>query len=328
MAKNILIVGGAGYIGSHINKALNKIGYNTIVFDNFSTGHRDFVKWGKLIEGDLSDYDLLCRVMKENDIDCVMHFAAFAYVGESVSNPKKYYINNVQNTITLLNAMIECKVDKFIFSSSCAVFGEPKELPITEETPKAPINPYGKTKLMVENILEDYSTAYGLKYIALRYFNAAGADPDIEVGEDHTPETHLIPLVLDAAIGKRPEITVFGDDYNTPDGTCVRDYIHVNDLADAHIKAYEYLINGGESDAFNLGNGIGYSINDIIETSRKVTGKEITVKQGERRPGDPPSLYSSSAKIKRLLNWEPKFNNIDQIISTAWEWHKKMNGKN
>ncbi len=326
MAKNILIIGGAGYIGSHVNKALTKIGFNTIVFDNFSTGHRDFVKWGKLVEGDLSNYDLLCQVLKENGIDCVMHFAAFAYVGESVTNPQKYYVNNVQNTITLLNAMVACKVDKFIFSSSCAVFGEPKELPITEETPKSPINPYGKTKLMVESILEDYSAAYGLKYVALRYFNAAGADPESEVGEDHTPETHLIPLVLDAAIGKRPNIQVYGSDYNTPDGTCVRDYIHVNDLADAHIKSYEYLAKGGQSEVFNLGNGIGYSIKEIIETARKVTGKEIIEILAPRRAGDPPSLYASSVKIKNLLGWEPKFNDINQIISNAWEWHKKMIG--
>ena len=320
MAKNILIVGGAGYIGSHINKALTQIGYNTVVFDNFSTGHRDFVKWGKLIEGDMSDYNLLCRVLKDYEIDCVMHFAAFAYVGESVTNPRKYYVNNVQNTITLLNAMVECKVHKFIFSSSCAIFGEPKELPIIEETPKAPINPYGKTKLMVENILEDYSSAYGLNFVALRYFNAAGCSEDGDIGESHNPETHLIPLVLQSMTDNNKQLKIFGNDYDTPDGTCIRDYIHVNDLADAHVRSIEYLNKNDIPVVINLGTGDGNSVMEVIKTAEKVTGKKANFVMNPRRAGDPAILVADNKKARKVLGWKPRYS-LEQIIETAWKWH-------
>jgi UDP-glucose 4-epimerase len=252
-----------------------------------------------------------------------MHFSAYAYVGESVKKPEKYYNNNVVNTLHLLDAMRRHDVKYFIFSSTCATYGEPEKMPIVEDMPQNPINPYGRTKLMVEKILEDYHRAYGLNYCALRYFNAAGADPDCEIGELHDPETHLIPLVLDAAIGKRRSISVFGTDYPTPDGTCVRDYIHINDLADAHIRALEYIRTNNCSEKFNLGNGCGYSVKEIIEMARKVTGKEIPVVYAERRPGDPPELIGSAEKAKRILGWEPKFD-LESIMQTAWAWHQKQ----
>lgn len=322
----ILIVGGAGYIGSHINKQLHRQGYATMVLDNLVYGHREFVKWGKFIEGDLKDEVLLERIFNENKIDAVMHFSAYAYVGESVTNPAKYYNNNVGNTLHLLDAMMRHQVKYFIFSSTCATYGEVKKMPITEKFPQNPINPYGRSKLMVEKIMEDYREAYGLNYCALRYFNAAGADPEAEIGEWHNPETHLIPLVLDAAIGKRKSITVFGSDYSTPDGTCVRDYIHVNDLADAHMKALHYIQENNCSENFNLGNGQGYSVNDIIAMSRNVTKKEIKVEKAERRSGDPAELIGSGEKAKQILGWRPNFN-LQQIIETAWKWHQKVNAK-
>lgn len=318
-----MIVGGAGYIGSHVNKVLNKRGYETLVLDNLVYGHREAVKWGKFVEGDLGDIELLDKVFQENKIDAVMHFSAYTYVGESVDNPAKYYRNNVCNTVNLLDAMVKHKVSKFIFSSTCATFGVPEKMPIEENFPQAPINPYGRTKLMVEKILEDYRVAYGLNYCVLRYFNAAGADPDGEIGEQHNPETHLIPLVLDAAIGRRKDIAVFGTDYPTPDGTCVRDYIHVNDLADAHIRALEYIGGNNVSEHFNLGCGKGYSVKDIIDMAEKVTGRSIDVRYVERRAGDPPELVGSSEKAKRILGWEPQFD-LEKIITTAWNWHKKM----
>jgi len=323
MDKTILIVGGAGYIGSHINKMLNLQGYKTIVFDNLSTGHIENIKWGTFILGDMNDSEALKLLFRNYEIDCVMHFAANAYVGESVLNPLKYYNNNVVNTLNLLKNMAKSNIKKFIFSSSCAVFGEPDIDIITEDTPKHPINPYGRTKLMVEQILQDFSVAYDLKFVALRYFNAAGADPESEIGEDHSPETHLIPLVLDVALGKRNSITVFGTDYPTNDGTCVRDYIHVNDLAEAHILAYKYLDNGGESNFFNLGIGNGYSVKEIIDTVSQVTNTQIKVIDGERRPGDPATLVAGSEKAENILKWKPQFNGIEDIISTAWQWHLK-----
>lgn len=320
----ILIVGGAGYIGSHMNKILNRHGMETVVLDNLIYGHREAVKWGKFIEGDLADTALLDRIFTEYPIEAVMHFSAYAYVGESVEKPAKYYNNNVVNTLHLLDAMRRHDVKYFIFSSTCATYGEPKQMPIVEDMPQNPINPYGRTKLMVEMILEDYHQSYGLNYCALRYFNAAGADPECEIGELHNPETHLIPLVLDVAIGKRKSISVFGTDYPTTDGTCVRDYIHINDLADAHVRALEYIRKNNCSEKFNLGNGCGYSVKEIIEMARKVTGEDIPVVYAERRPGDPPKLIGSAEKAKRILGWAPKFN-LESIIQTAWAWHQKQN---
>ena len=323
---SILVCGGAGYIGSHINKLLAQKGYDTIVYDNLIYGHREAVKWGKFVEADLCNRTSLDRVFSENKIDAVFHFAAFAYVGESVTEPAKYYFNNVCNTLNLLETMRAHGCDKIIFSSTCATYGIPEKLPITEDMPQNPINPYGATKLMVERIFKDYSTAYGLKYVALRYFNAAGADPDCEIGENHNPETHIIPLVLDAAYGKRPDIKVFGSDYPTRDGTCIRDYIHVADLADAHLLALEYLDKGGESGFFNLGNENGTSVLEVIDSVKRVTGKDFKVTLAPRRPGDPPTLVGSSKRAQEILGWKPKFADIDTITKHAAEWYKKMNG--
>jgi UDP-glucose 4-epimerase len=321
----ILIVGGAGYIGAHINKQLNINGYDTIIFDNLSHGHQDFVKWGTFEGGDLGNIEEIREIFKKYPITAVMHFAAFTYVGESVENPEKYYRNNVCNTLNLLQVMREFEVNKLVFSSTCATYGDPVEIPITENHPQNPISPYGRGKLMVENIMADYSRAYNLKYVSLRYFNAAGADSESEIGEFHDPETHLIPLILDAASGKRKNIKIFGTNYSTPDGTCVRDYIHVTDLADAHLKALKYLENGGDSDYFNLGNGNGFSVREVIEMARKVTGKNIIAVEDSRRPGDPPVLVGSSDKIRKILKWNPEYDDLYQIILTAWMWHEKKN---
>lgn len=320
----ILIVGGAGYIGSHINKSLNEKGYDTLIFDSLIYGHKELVKWGTFVLGDLEDINHLRLIFKKYHIDAVMHFSAFASVGESVQDPQKYYINNVKNTLNLLQVMVEFKVKYFIFSSSAATYGMPEENPITETHPQKPINPYGQTKLMVEEILKDYDKAYDFKYISLRYFNAAGADPDTETGEWHNPETHLIPLVLDAAIGRRKNIKIFGTDYDTPDGTCIRDYIHVTDLADAHILALEHIMNGGESTAFNLGNGNGFSVKQVIETARKVTGINIKAEESIRRAGDPDVLVAGSEKAKKILKWKPKYDDLSIIIDSAWKWHQKL----
>lgn len=317
----ILIVGGAGYIGSHVNKLLNFYGYKTVVFDNLIYGHREFVKWGEFVLGDLSNKEQLRLCFRKYPIVAVMHFAAFAYVGESVIDPAKYYINNVSNTLNLLEVMREFGVQYFIFSSTCATYGIPKEIPITEQHPQNPINPYGKSKLMIEQILKDYDNAYGIKHINLRYFNAAGADPDCEIGECHEPETHLIPLALEVAAGRKDYIEIFGTDYDTPDGTCIRDYIHVNDLAIAHILALEYLLKENKSDSFNLGSEKGFSVREVIETVRKVTGKDIKVVESERRAGDPPVLVASSQKAKEILKWSPQFDRLETIIETAWKWH-------
>lgn len=321
----ILITGGAGYIGAHANKELNLSGYETVVLDNMSYGHEDFLKWGVYENIDLGDLESLQNVFRKYDIDAVMHFAAFTYVGESVEDPQKYYLNNLNNTLNLLQIMNEFEVKKLVFSSTCATYGNPQEIPITENHPQNPISPYGRAKLMVEQILADYSSAYDLRYVSLRYFNAAGADPEGEIGERHDPETHLIPLILDAAAGKREDIKIFGTDYPTDDGTCIRDYIHVTDLADAHIKALKYLETGGHSDVFNLGNGNGFSVREVIEEARKVTDKEIKATETERRPGDPPILVGSSKKAREILKWQPKYDDLSEIISTAWDWHKKDN---
>ncbi len=318
----ILVCGGAGYIGSHINKQLNREGYETIVFDNLVYGHREAVKWGTFAEGDLADEAEIEAVFSAHEIDAVFHFAAYAYVGESVTEPEKYYYNNVVNTLNLLKVMKRHGCNKLIFSSTCATYGEPKKVPITEDMPQNPINPYGMTKLTVERILKDYQKAYGLQSAVLRYFNAAGADSDGEIGESHHPETHLIPLVLDAASGKREDIKVFGTDYNTPDGSCVRDYIHVADLADVHIRALHYLEEGNPGDFFNLGNTIGTSVLEVVESVKRVTGKEFPVTLSDRRQGDPARLVGSSDKARKVLGWEPKYGEIDVIVAHAWKWHE------
>ena len=319
----LLIAGGAGYIGSHVNKLLNKMGYPTVVFDNLVNGFKKSVKWGKFILGDLKDLEQLRLVFKNYKIDTVMHFAAFAYIDDSVENPYKYYFNNVSNTLNLLKVMIEFNCKYFIFSSTCAIYGEPQYLPIDEKHPQIPITPYGKSKLMIENILQDFSKAYGINYVSLRYFNAAGADIDLEIGENHNPETHLIPLILDAAIGRKSEVKVFGTDYNTSDGSAIRDYIHVMDLANAHILALKYLKNGGKSNAFNLGNGNGYSVFEVINMAKKVTKKDFKIILSNRRTGDPTKLISNATKAKEVLGWTPKYYQLETIIDSAWKWHKR-----
>ncbi|MCD6584212.1 MAG: UDP-glucose 4-epimerase GalE [Desulfobacteraceae bacterium] len=322
----VLIVGGAGYIGSHVNKGLFSRGYDTVVFDNLSTGHRDAVKWGDFVLGCLSDEVQLELLFKEYDISSVLHFAAFAYVGESVEDPEKYYRNNVANTVNLLSVMRKYNVNNFIFSSTCATYGDPEYIPIDESHPQNPINPYGQTKLIVEKMLEDFASSYSeFKYVSLRYFNAAGAAADVEIGENHNPETHLIPLVLDAASGKRDKILVFGDDYDTEDGSCIRDYIHVSDLANAHILALEFLAHNNRSLKLNLGNGKGYSVKNVIDVARIVTGKEIVSEIVGRRPGDSPALVGSAEKAKQVLRWEPEYTELQPIIETAWKWHQKLN---
>ena len=287
----VLVTGGAGYIGAHACKALARAGYTPITYDNMVYGHRSAVKWGPLEEGDITDCARLEAVMRKYTPKAVMHFAAYAYVGESVEKPSKYYRNNVAGTLTLLESMRNCGIDKIIFSSTCATYGMPEQIPIPEDHPQNPINPYGRSKLMIEWILKDFAAAYDMRYVSLRYFNAAGADPDAEIGEDHDPETHLIPLVLDVASGKRAQIEIFGTDYDTPDGTCIRDYIHVTDLADAHLLALEYLISGGNSDVFNLGNGNGFSVREVIATALKITGCDIPYLESDRRAGDPAGSY-------------------------------------
>lgn len=325
----ILVTGGAGYIGSHAVLALKRAGYGVVVLDNLVYGHRDLVEQVlqvDLIVGDINDRPLLDELFAKYDIAAVMHFSAYAYVGESVTTPDKYYRNNVVATLTLLEAMQAASIDKFVFSSTCATYGVPKTVPIPEDHPQSPINPYGATKLMVERILADFDVAYGFKSVCFRYFNAAGADPTGLLGEDHDPETHLIPLVLQTALGKRQSVSIFGTDYDTPDGTCIRDYIHVSDLADAHILGVEYLLQGGDSTIFNLGNGNGFSVREIIDTAKQVTGREIKVVESDRRAGDPPALVGSGAKARKILGWNPQYPEIDKIISHAWNWHQKRHG--
>jgi UDP-arabinose 4-epimerase len=322
-AKHVLVTGGAGYIGAHACKALAAAGYTPITYDNLVYGHPEAVRWGPLEKGDIGDRTQLEMVMQKYNPSAVMHFAAYAYVGESVENPAKYYRNNVAGTLSLLESMKHCGINKMIFSSTCATYGMPDQIPIGESHPQNPINPYGRSKLMIEWILRDFAAAYDLKYISLRYFNAAGADPSAEIGEDHDPETHLIPLVLEAALGRRNRLEIYGTDYDTPDGTCIRDYIHVTDLADAHLLALEYLNDGGESDVFNLGNGNGFSVGEVITTAKKVTGCDIPCFESERRPGDPSVLIGSSEKIRNKLGWRAAHNSLEAIIKTAWRWHKK-----
>ncbi|MDQ7787023.1 MAG: UDP-glucose 4-epimerase GalE [Thermodesulfovibrionales bacterium] len=322
----ILIVGGAGYIGSHVNKLFSLRGYRTVVFDNLVYGHREFVKWGEFFFGDLAGKEQIRRCFREYAIDAVMHFSAFAYVGESVVDPAKYYLNNVANTLNLLEVMREFQVRHFIFSSTCATYGIPGTIPIPEDHPQKPVNPYGRSKLMIEEILKDYDSAYGIKHINLRYFNAAGADPDAEIGEQHDPETHLIPLTIEAALGRREDIRIFGTDYPTKDGTCIRDYIHVMDLADVHMKALEYVKNRETSDSFNLGNGTGHSVREVIDTVRRISSRDFRVIETERRAGDPPVLIGSSQKAITTLGWRPQFADIGMIVETAWRWHSIQHG--
>lgn len=322
--QTILVTGGAGYIGSHTAYELSKNGYDVIILDNFSEGHREFAKGYKVCETDLCDIEGLRKVFGENKIDAVIHFAAFAYVGESVHNPQKYYFNNVVNTLNLLKVMLENNVKKIVFSSTCATYGSPQYTPIDEKHTQNPINPYGNTKFMIEKIFKDYDRAYGLKYYALRYFNAAGASSEKNIGEWHRIETHLIPLVLKTLTGERENVTVFGTDYKTPDGTCIRDYIHVDDLASSHRLALEKLLAGSESDFINLGTGIGNSVKEIISSAERVTGKKVPVMMGERREGDPDILYASNTKAKEVLGWQLKYTNIDDIVRTAWEWELKL----
>jgi UDP-glucose 4-epimerase len=326
LAETILVTGGAGYIGSHAVLALQKAGYEVIVLDNLSYGHRELVEdvlHVKLIVGDTSDRTLLDQIFANHNIAAVMHFAAYIAVGESVVEPAKYYRNNVSGTLTLLEAMLDASIKKFIFSSTCALYGEPKTVPIPEAHPFDPISPYATSKLMVEQMLSDFDAAYGLKSVRFRYFNAAGADPNGLLGEDHAPETHLIPLVLLTALGKRDSVSIFGTDYSTRDGTCVRDYIHVADLAEAHVLGLDYLLKGGDSQVFNLGNGNGFSVREVIETAKQVTGREIKVVESDRRPGDPPILVGSSDKARSILGWNPKYPNVNEIITHAWQWHQK-----
>ncbi len=323
----ILVVGGAGYIGSHANKLLHDRGYDTIVYDNLSRGHRRLAGYGTFVLGDLDNREQLRLLFDTYPIRAVLHFAASAYVGESVGNPQKYYLDNVRNTLNLLQAMLEKGVNRIIFSSTCATYGIPVEMPITETHPQRPVNPYGRSKLMIEQILGDYADAYGLSYVSLRYFNAAGADPDGEIGEMHEPETHLVPLVLDVAAGKRDSVQIFGTDYPTADGTCIRDYIHVTDLAEAHLLALEYLFAGGASDCFNLGNGNGFSVRQVIDTASRVTGRSIVAVESGRRPGDPPALVGSAAKARQVLGWAPRFAELETIVDTAWRWHLEAGGK-
>lgn len=324
--QTILVTGGAGYIGSHAVLALKKAGYPVVVLDNLVYGHRALVEdvlKTELVIGDTNDRALLDHLFATRNISAVMHFAAYAYVGESVTDPGKYYRNNVVGTLTLLEAMVAASIKKFVFSSTCATYGVPDRVPIPENHPQNPINPYGASKLMVEKILADFDIAHRLKAVCFRYFNAAGADPEGHLGEDHNPETHLIPLVLLTALGQRDEISIFGTDYPTADGTCVRDYIHVSDLATAHVLGLEYLLKGGESQAFNLGNGLGFSVREVIATARQITGQAILVRECDRRPGDPPALVGSSEKARTLLGWQPQYADLPSIMTHAWAWHQK-----
>ena len=321
---NILVVGGAGYIGSHMVKYLSASNHDVVIFDNLSRGYRDAVLEGEFVEGDLANQAQLDQLFSSNRFAAVMHFASFIEVGESVRKPAKYYRNNFSNTQNLLDAMVAHGVSHFIFSSTAAIFGEPQYTPIDEVHAKEPINPYGKSKLMVEQMLEDYDRAHGLKSVCLRYFNAAGADVEGDLGERHDPETHLIPLVLQAASGRRDAISIFGNDYATPDGTCLRDYIHVQDLCAAHLLALDSLRGSGNSNQFNLGNGLGFSVQQVIDCARAVTGREIKVVHEQRREGDPAVLVADATRARKVLGWEPSRSSLEKIIETAWNWEQSF----
>jgi UDP-glucose-4-epimerase GalE len=321
MSNTVLVTGGAGYIGSHACKALALAGYRPVVFDNLSRGHREAVRWGPLVEGDTADRASLAGALEAHRAFAVMHFAAFAYVGESVTEPALYYRNNLAGTLSLLDAMVEAGVDKIVFSSTCATYGNPASVPMGETAPQHPVNPYGETKLAIERALHWYGQAYGLRSASLRYFNAAGADPEGEIGELHNPETHLIPLILQAALGQRPHIDIYGTDYPTPDGTAIRDYIHVQDLAEAHLRALEHLAAGRESTALNLGTGRGHSVREVIRVAEKVTGRPIPCREAPRRPGDPPALVADPGLAAELLGWRARASDLETIVRTALAWH-------
>jgi len=325
--QTILVTGGAGYIGSHTVRLMVKNGFDVVVIDNLVYGHKDAIvdKGVQLVVGDLSDPVLLEQIFAQHKISAVLHFAAYALVGESVTEPNKYYHNNMAAPLVLLDAMRKHGCDTFIFSSTCATYGNPQYMPMDEKHPQAPINPYGTSKLMLEMVLKDYAKAYQLKYVILRYFNASGCSADGLIGEDHTPESHLIPLVLKAIKGERAAITVFGTDYDTADGTCVRDYIHIEDLAEAHYLAYQYLSKGGVSDVFNLGTGHGYSVKQVIDIAEKVSGKKVPVEYGQRREGDPPVLVANAAKANSILGWKPRYNDLEETVRTAWAWESGSN---
>ena len=317
----VLVIGGAGYIGSHAARALKRAGHEVIIFDNLSTGYAILAAGFELVKGDMLDAAALARVLPR--ADAIMHFAAHAYVGESVTNPRKYFHNNVEGGLSLLNAAFDAGVKKIIFSSTCAVYGEPAKVPIEENTPRQPVNPYGVTKLFFEQALEAYDRAYDFRFASLRYFNAAGADDSGEIGELHEPETHLIPLALRAAAGLGPELQVFGDDYPTPDGTCVRDFVHVLDIADSHMRALEE-IDRVQGEAFNVGTTSGYSNLQVVQVAERITGSKIAHKLSPRRPGDPAILVASNEKLKRTLGWEPKHSSLESIIQSAWDWRQKF----
>lgn len=321
--REILVVGGAGYIGSYMCKHLAAAGYLPVVLDNLSTGHRAAVRFGPFFQGEMSDTALLETIFRHHRIQAVMHFGAHCCVAESVADPAKYYGNNVGATLALLAAAVRAGVRRLIFSSSCAVYGEPEQVPMDENHPLRPITPYGRSKLMIEQVLEDFEAAYGLAAVRLRYFNAAGADPDGTLGEDHRPETHLIPLALQAALGQRPGLEIFGDDFPTADGTCVRDYIHIADLAQAHRLALERILDGGPGGVYNLGNGSGYSVRQVVNTARRVTGADIPARVAQRRQGDPSVLVGSCRKAREALGWQPRHPSLDDIVASAWRWHRR-----
>jgi UDP-glucose-4-epimerase GalE len=320
---SVLVTGGAGYIGSHTCKALHAAGFTPVTVDNLVYGHREAVRWGPLIEGDIGDRELITQVIRDHAITAVIHFAAYAYVGESMQQPEKYFSNNVLKTLHLLEAMRVSDVGKIVFSSTCATYGIPEHVPIDEHHRQHPVNPYGESKRFIEQALRWYGVAHGLRSVALRYFNAAGADAGGEAGEDHTPETHLIPLVIAAALGQRRQVEIFGTDYPTPDGTAIRDYIHVTDLGDAHVKALQYLFAGGESVAVNLGTGNGYSVNEVIAAVERVGGRPVPAKHSPRRAGDPAVLVANADLAGQLLGWTPEHSTLDNIVRTAWQWHRR-----
>jgi UDP-arabinose 4-epimerase len=322
-SENILVTGGAGYVGSHACKALKQNGYNPITVDNLCNGHRESVLWGPLEQVDILDKEKLLSVFKKYQPNAVLHFAGFAYVGESVQDPYSYYYNNVVGSLALFDVMKEVECKEIIFSSTCAVYGRPDQAPISEEEKPGPINPYGKTKKMVEDILLDFEKAYGFKYVLLRYFNAAGADPDGEIGELHEPETHAIPLCLQTAAGKKSKFSIYGTDYPTPDGTCVRDYVHVSDLAEGHVAALKYLKDKKKSGVFNLGTGVGCSVKELLSACEKITGKKIPHEMVQRRPGDPPVLVANAERALKELDWKPRYTNIESSVEHAWKWHLK-----
>jgi len=323
MSQAILVTGGAGYIGSHACKALAEAGYLPVCYDSLVNGHREAVRWGPLVEADLADADRLEDTFRRYQVAAVMHFAAFAYVGESVAKPELYFRNNVANSLALLEAMRIHGIKRIVFSSTCATYGAPERMPIAESAPQKPVNPYGESKLMVERMLQWYGPAHGFTHASLRYFNAAGADPAGETGEDHEPETHLIPLVLEAALGRRSHIDIFGTDYPTPDGTAIRDFIHVTDLVDAHVKALARLLAGGLSVALNLGTGSGHSVREVIAAAERITGRRIARRETARRAGDPPVLVAEASRAREVLGWTPKLSDLDTILTTAWAWHNR-----